>query len=360
MNILYTMISFNVGGAEKLMTDILNSWNNSKDKLILCIINDDYKEEMINKIKFKDNIKIEFIKRKKGNKGLNIIIKYLKIIKKYKVDIIHSQDRESMILSIFAKLYKFNIKLYSTIHDTNLYINYNKIYVFLDKIFLNKIISISDAVEKEIESKGVNKSHIEVVYNGINFLDYYTLKEKEKNNIYKIGCVARIQPKKKGQDILIKAINLVIKKYPDTVCYFAGAYEDKDLTEYKELIKLIDKLNLRNNIVFLGNVQKINKFLNGLDLFVLPSRNEGFGLVILEAIAAKVPVIVSNIQGPKEIIKEDKYGLKFEVDDYKDLANKIIYRIEHKEENLDNIYEYYRKKFDINEMIKKLRKIYVE
>ena len=112
MNILYTMISFNVGGAEKLMTDILNSWNNSKDKLILCIINDDYKEEMINKIKFKDNIKIEFIKRKKGNKGLNVIIKYLKIIKKYKVDIIHSQDRESMILSIFAKLYKFNIKLY--------------------------------------------------------------------------------------------------------------------------------------------------------------------------------------------------------------------------------------------------------
>ena len=78
----------------------------------------------------------------------------------------------------------------------------------------------------------------------------------------------------------------------------------------------------------------IEKHLHEYDLFVQPSRREGFGLTVAEAMAAGVPVLVSSDQGPAEVIENGKYGWVFSNDDAKDLAEKIAFLSSHKEETL--------------------------
>lgn len=357
MNILYTIISFNVGGAEKLLVDILNNWQYDDDNITLCIINDEYKSEMIEKIKKKNNISIEYIKRKNGSKDIKFLCRYIALVNRKNIDIIHCQDKESLIISSLIKIFKPKIKLFNTIHDTNIYNKLSKKYIFLDKIFTKNIIAISNSVKNDILSRGIDKNKVKLIYNGIDFSQYDKY-VKEKNANYTIGCVARIKPQKKGQDILIDAIEIVKKKYPYIKCYFAGDYEDKYKHHMEKLEKQVIDKKLKENIIFLGNVNNIPKFLKKLDLFVLPSRQEGFGLVIIEAMAAKIPVISSNIEGPKEIIKNNKYGILFEKDNSNDLAEKILYEIEHPRKDLDDIYSYSKENFEITNMINKLRNIY--
>ena len=320
MNILHTIISFNVGGAEKLLVDTLNNWNYDNDSITLCIINNSYKTNMISRINKRNKLKIEYLNRISKSKNLKFLKKYMDIIKNNHIDIIHCHDKESIIIASIAKLLYPKVKIYYTIHATGIYKTLGKINILIDKIFVEKII-------------------------------------KKTDKYYNIGCVARIQPKKKGQDILINAIKIVKESHPNVRCYFAGGYEEKDKDDIKVLEKLIKENKLDKNIIFLGSIDNVPKFLEKIDLFVLPSRQEGFGLVVIEAMAAKIPVIVSNIDGPKEIIGENKYGTLFESENHIDLANKIISNIEC-EKNTEDIYNYAKRFFSINSMIKSLREVY--
>ena len=81
---------------------------------------------------------------------------------------------------------------------------------------------------------------------------------------------------------------------------------------------------MEENVKFLGNVDNIPEFLNKIDICVVPSRSEGFGLALVEAMAMGVPCIASNIAGPSEIIKNEQTGILFNNGDSVELANKII------------------------------------
>lgn len=81
---------------------------------------------------------------------------------------------------------------------------------------------------------------------------------------------------------------------------------------YQALKELVAELNLQDEIEFLVNKTHVASVLSEADLFVLPSRYEGLGLVVLEAMAAGSPVIVSNIDGPAELVCHGENGLLFE------------------------------------------------
>lgn len=364
MNILYTIISFNTGGAEKLLTDIINNWSYEEDKLILCIINNHYEQSMINMIEKRDNIEIIYLNRERSSKNINFIYRYMSIIREKKIDIIHCQDKESLFLSLIGKFFNRKIKLFNTIHDTNTYVGLRNIYVLIDKYFVTRIIAISQSVKREIVARGISEDKVKVVYNGIDFEKYKIINcnqdKKIENSTFKIGCVARIQPKKKGQDILIKALEIVKLQYPNIKCIFAGTYMKEDTNDMKYLEKMVCDKKLQENVKFIGNVVDIPSFLSEIDIFVLPSRYEGFGISIIEAMASKTPVICSNIDGPKEILGDDKYGKLFEVENYNDLANKIIDLINNFQNiNVERAYIYAKENYDIKSMQKKLRNIYL-
>lgn len=133
-----------------------------------------------------------------------------------------------------------------------------------------------------------------------------------------ILSIATLHPRK-GLKYLIESMKEVTAKEPKVKLAIAG-----DGPQKKALLKQIKKLDLENNVLLLGNIDNIPKILKSSDLFVLPSIKEAFGLVLLEAMAAELPIIATAVGGIPEIIHPHKNGELVEPANSKELAAKIL------------------------------------
>lgn len=129
--------------------------------------------------------------------------------------------------------------------------------------------------------------------------------------------------KYKGIEYLFKAMKTVIQTFKNTCLLIVGDGPLRNNLEY-----LSSKMNLESNIVFVGNVNSriLPNIYRIADLFVLPSisNSEGFGIVLLEAMAHAKPVIASNVGGIPHIVKNGFNGLLVAPRNYKELGNRII------------------------------------
>jgi len=209
--------------------------------------------------------------------------------------------------------------------------------------------AISDAVKQDIKEK----YNIEAVtvYNGISpsFFKCSGIK-KNVDGKFHIVQVGRFNLEVKGQDITIHALaELRGRVSKEIVVDFIGDNENSD---GEQIMKLAQDLNVSDSVSFLGirSQEYIAEHLCEYDLFIQPSRKEGFGLTVAEAMAAKVPVLVSETPGPMEIISNGEFGFYFESEDYSDCAKKIFSIVE-QEFDINKVVEcaFHRvyKKFDV-------------
>lgn len=191
-----------------------------------------------------------------------------------------------------------------------------------------RVFAISKSVQKALlDNYGVRSTVIE---NGIltgNFQQRGNslLKDGEP---FRVVCVSRLEHEKKGQDLLIEAAKKLNGKVDIS---FVGIGNSMDF-----LKELTHKLNAESYIHFWGKEPQawIAEHLRDYDLFVQASRWEGFGLTVAEAMAARLPVLVSSGQGPAEVTENEKFGWVFNNGDSNDLANKIQYIADHYDEAL--------------------------
>lgn len=359
MKIMHTVFSFTSGGIENLLVDTINNWDNKNDTVYLCIINNDINQNLLERIKKHENIKIIRMNRKIGGNKLGLMLLFPLIVKKYKIDIIHCHSFSAYKVSAIAKIINNKVKLVYTVHDMRIFPRFSRIERLFVNFFVDKLIAISQSVKQDILSGFPHEDMIQVIYNGVDFSKFLP-NSKQHGKSIRIGNVARIIPEKKGQDVLIRAIAIVKRQYPDVVCFFAGE-PIKEHPEYLDQLRaLSNELGLTQNIKFVGNCEDIPTFLNEIDIFVLPSRYEGFGIAVIEAIAAKKPVITSDLEGPKEILSENKMGEMFSVGNEKDLANLILKEIQcPSSSRLEEIYQYALQKYSINSVISTMRSMYM-
>ena len=190
--------------------------------------------------------------------------------------------------------------------------------------FCTKIIAVSNDVKESLVMLGIKPKKIEVLFNGINLDSYKNIKEgdlkevlgikKDNFNFIFIGRLVSA----KAVDVLIKAFSNL---KGDNNLIIVG-----DGLERGSLESLSKKEGLSGSVKFLGSRQDISKLLKISDCMVLPSRREGFGLVLLEAMASSIPIVASNLDSIKEIIKEGSNGLLFEKDNEIDLT-KVMNRM---------------------------------
>lgn len=136
-----------------------------------------------------------------------------------------------------------------------------------------------------------------------------------------IGCVARLRVEK-GQKTLINALAEVVKAIPAVQLIMIGDGPDK-----LELIRLSEELGVDRNIFWLGQQDQaeVYKLYGVMDIVVVPSLFEGFGLAAAEAMAAGVPVIASNVDGVAEVVKDGETGALFPVGNSQALAESLIH-----------------------------------
>lgn len=249
----------------------------------------------------------------------------------------------------------------------------NKIILWAEKLtspFKDKII-VNSEVDRElaIKYKIAPEEKIVKIYNGINLKGLDFLSEKEarqkilellpasynlKPEIPLIGTIANFY-KTKGLKYLIEAANLLKNK---SKIIFLVIGEGR---ERPKLEKLIKRANLEDNFFLLGQLPNAYKYLKVFDIFVLPSLKEGFPWVILEAMAAELPIVATKTGALPEIIEDGINGLLIEPKDSQALAEAIKKILENKklaQEFGQNARKRVTEEFSLERMLDKTLAVY--
>lgn len=357
MNIVHIVFSFTNGGIENLLVDIMNNWSR-EDNLLLCVVNDNVNEELIRKIECSERRQVICMQRTPGGKKIPYLKQLEGILEEFRADIIHCHSNNVFKFILPIKIMHPSLKLFYTVHDTNLYKNLKPIDCLLHRVFLEKIFAISKIVKEEIVSKNIDSKKVEVVYNGVDIKKFLP-KQKAPHGKKEIVCVARLVPPKKGQDILIRAIKEISMQRNDFICRLVGGIPTEENNYLEEINKLIKELGVEDYIELVGDCDDVPRVLSTADIFVLPSRYEGFGIAVIEAMLSRTVVVATDIDGPREIIQDNKYGYLFHKEDYLMLSMLLHNLLE--TENITLVkeaYEYALHQFSIENMVSDMKKGY--
>lgn len=359
-------IAQSAGGVSEYLYMLLKNVN-SNDYENILIVSEDYKEQIE---RFKSYVKDIYIVPMTRNISLksdiSAIFKLRKLIKKIKPDIVYLHSSKAGAVGRLALLFNFRVKILYNAHGWyfNAKISNKKklIFAFIEKVLAfktDKIINISEAEYKSaIKYKIAPRRKMCTIENGIDFkkfnnCDRYRNETRKKYNIKEneivIGVVGRLS-EQKDPITSIEAFNIIKKKYKNTKLLFIGSGElEKDILEFAK------KNNIKEEVIITGWVSDVEKYIPALDIAILPSKWEGFGLVIVEYMACNKPIIASHIGGIEDIIQDGVNGLLINCEDKEMLADKIQYVIEDKQitEKIINTNREYRKKYDINGLIDK-------
>lgn len=212
-------------------------------------------------------------------------------------------------------------------------------------------------MKKNLVSWIKQNEKIEVILNGIDEKDFQKIKKEiiEFDNLEtetkRIAMTARFIPPKDYETVVLAAALL-----PKNIKFiFIGIGEEKEKIE-----KLVKYKKLEERIKFLGYREDVRNIMASVDLNILSSANEGFGLVLIESIFAGVPVLGANVDGINEIITDSNYLFKYK--DYKELAQKIQHIVSSNKNNEN--FEIYRKeikkKYNIEKMTQKYQELYLK
>lgn len=308
MKILHIVWMLRFGGIETMLMNIANEQVIQGHKVGILLIDKDAADYDL--VKRLDNkVRILYANRKYGFWDIPAYWRMNRIISKYDPDCIHLHSA-----AIFKYIWPNKRKICNvTLHDLCNKPNTDHIKK------IPRVFAISQSVANDLKNKkGANSI---VNPNGIRPELFSTSKKEEKNETFKIVQVSRLEHQKKGQHILVLAgKQLKEEGFTNFSITFIGNGSSREYLE-----QLVKNNNLQQEIMFLGmkDQQYINDHLCEYDLFVQPSIYEGFGLTVAEAMAAKVPTLVSSGQGPEEVINNGQCGYIFKNGDIKDCADKI-------------------------------------
>jgi glycosyltransferase involved in cell wall biosynthesis len=191
----------------------------------------------------------------------------------------------------------------------------------------DRIVSISGATRRLLEEKGFGKK-VENIFLGIDtqlFSDRRTSALREKQGLpvdaVVFGCAAHFL-EWKGHLLLIKAFEDLCRMDKRLYLILAGGSWGDEY--YESVQRTIEESDVSGNIRVIGTVSDMPDFYSGIDCFVLPSRNEPFGYVYVEAMSCGKPVIACRAGGPLDIVEHGRSGFLVDINDRQALSERMM------------------------------------
>lgn len=207
--------------------------------------------------------------------------------------------------------------------------NFTKVERLLSR-FVAKFLVFSEEHLDYYANQGVPKERTNILFNGLDESVYQKITAARqqlksapaKETPFRIICVGRLIPGKR-LDVAIEAMRLITQTHPNTELRILGDGPSK-----ADLEQQIEHHNLKNNVKLLGQIENIADHLVESDIGILCSKSEGMPNVVLEFLAAGLPVITSKLLGISEMVEEGKNGFIVPIGDHETLASKILQLIE--------------------------------
>ena len=308
------------GGAQKVLTTLLNVWAASKRVIVITL--DEDSNDFYSLPDEVDRLVIGGIKRSSSIllgllSNLKRIFLLRKQLKKIKVPVIMSFICQTNILTIIASLGLSSRVVISERNDPSRQ-SFGKIWDQLRK----RLYRFSDRVTANTHGALQSMKHY-VPLHKLHYLPNPIVLATVSEEVFfenpTILTVGRLH-KQKAQDILLRAFSQFIETYPNWQLVIIG---DGPLND--SLYQLSDQLNLTARVKWYKSVKNITAFYKAAVMFVLPSRHEGTPNALLEAMSHELPVIVSNASsGPLEYVDHEKTGLVVPVEDVASLSAAML------------------------------------
>jgi glycosyltransferase involved in cell wall biosynthesis len=351
-----------MGGSEKLVYEVSSKLD--RNKFEPCIIS--FEEGSVREIYQKSGIEVYSIEKKKWF-DFKFLTEIRKILKIKRIEIINAHHYYPFLYLTISAI-GLKTKIIYTEHAKWTIEEFSTLRKLLIKILLLKASAVI-AISKQIFNYWklcfkINSSKIIYLPNGIDIDRYSGYSNKNIRNrlgIFEnqkvIGIIANLRPEK-NHKILISAFRDIEADSNNFILMIVGL----DCMG-GELQKFCKKSGNENTIKFLGKRDDIPEILGSIDIFCLPSVHEGLPLILLEAMAANVPIVASDVVGNNEVIIDNFNGLLFKPNDKDDLKNKIIMVLEDdylKSKIRKNAKLFIEKNYSIKEMLKNYEKLFVK
>lgn len=362
IRILHTIDTTGPGGAETVFVNLVKGLDRKEFEPIVAIKGPGWVCDELEK----SGISPLFI-NSKGSFNIKYLRELIGIIRRNNVEIIQSHLLGSNLYCSLAGMI-CGVPVVSTFHGF-VDISEKERFSAIKSMIINRgsarLVFVSDRLKKfYVEKKGYSVGKSVTIYNGI---DTALFSPQRDNSIRKklglgpenilVGAVGNIRTSK-GYEYLLEAAKLMVERFPLFRFVIAGEGSGE---LFNDLIALRNRLELEEYFHFLGFEPDVPKFMNNLDIFVLPSVSEGFSISTIEAMACGVPVIATRSGGPEEIITHLETGILvnpcFSIKIYEN-----IYKI-FKDANLRNKLatagqNYVKAKFSTKNLNDKYRKLY--
>ena len=242
-----------------------------------------------------------------------------------KIDILHTHFYKTDIIGLLATR-GISCKIISTPHGWSKNIDFKLwCYEMLDRMafpFMDAVAPLSEDLYQPLKKiPGLDKK-LQLITNGVDLSEVRSsdaihpdVLASKNSGKFILGYIGQLIPRK-GLEVLLKALTNV--KNVDWKLYLVGEGEQRE-----ELQNLCQNMGIDDSVHFVGFRQDRLEFLRGFDVFVLPSRLEGIPRCLMEAMAANVPTIASDIPGCNDLVIHGKTGLLFKVDDHADLSSQV-------------------------------------
>ncbi|WP_457575621.1 glycosyltransferase [Desulfomarina sp.] len=328
MRILQLISSVFFYGAERVTAELSSALTQHGATIHVGIlaVNDDLEEIFKKVINSSEVTVVQF----NGQGPLNIktIFSIGQYLKQNEIDIVHCHGYKSNLYALFARFFsRTSPFLIATNHN---WIGTTRREFFYQKVdaitlrFFDKIIAVSTDVKQQMIKAGVKAQQISIIDNGINVEDiaFHTPADEIRSHLgltgddFVIGNIARLTPEKNHQVLLHVLAEL--KELTNLKLILVG-----DGPEYEKIQTAAGSLGLKKQVIMTGSRDDARKLYSTFDIFVLSSTTEGLPMVLLEAMAAGVPVISSDVGAVPRIIQNEKNGLLWTPENPKELSNAI-------------------------------------
>ena len=340
IKVLLLTVSLHNSGPAKAIFNIATHINRERFDVVVCQCqsrNRGFVLDALRELKIPVN-KLDM----KGPFDLRAFFRLFTLLREENIDIVHTRliradfygriagkiARIPLIISNQVDIYTEHFKSYHGKLMGSIWYRLDKVTLRLTDLFVTN----SDGVTANlVQNVGVPRYRVVKVYNGIHS-NQYLRNPKARLAVRKclgiqsdnlvVGCVARLHPKK-GIIYLVEAAKLVLNDLPYIKFVIVG-----DGPERAKLEKRAQQLELTDDVLFLGERNDIPELLSAMDVFAFPSLFEGHPNSVLEAMAASLPVVASDILGNNELVQDGVTGYLVPKADPDKLANRIIELVE--------------------------------
>jgi phosphatidyl-myo-inositol dimannoside synthase len=278
----------------------------------------------------KSGVKTTLIERYKGGLGpkISFLFRFFAALAKERPDIVFCSHLYFSPMCLFAK------KFFKTPYVLALY----GIEAFEIKGFLRrrgvrgaeKIITITEYIKGFIVKQFPEFRDNIFIHPVAVDESLFRVGKKKKELLEKFGIGDKkviltlsrlLSEKHKGQDRVLKALPRVLEKVPDAIYLIVGRGEDYRVNQFME-----EHPEMKKHVIFAGPIadEEKNDYYNLADVFVLPSKFEGFAIVFIEALACGIPIIASDGYGCRESLLDGEIGILIDPDDVRAIADAIV------------------------------------